>query len=102
MKAMMTAVMTAAIKRRLFIFLPSACLWGLGLLWLGSQGAPSIPGSGRRGHRAQRGQGPTRQWCGVCKAGVPPGLRSCSFQRQRASTAGGGPGSLSPFVCRAP
>lgn len=73
MKAMMTAMMTAAIKRRLFIFLPSACLWGLGLLWLGSQGAPSVLGSVRRGHRAQRGQGPTRQWCGVCKAGVPRG-----------------------------
>ena len=41
MKAMMTAMMTAAIKPCLFIFLPSACLGGLGLLWLGSQGAPS-------------------------------------------------------------
>lgn len=31
MKAMMTAMMTEAIKRCLFIFLPSACLRGLGL-----------------------------------------------------------------------
>ena len=63
MKAMMTAMMTAAIKPCLFIFLPSACLGGLGLLWLGSQGAPRVLGSGRRGHPAQRGQGATWQWC---------------------------------------
>lgn len=33
MKAMMTAMMTAAVKRCLFIFLPSACLraWAAGL-----------------------------------------------------------------------
>lgn len=37
MKAMMTAMMTAAIKGCLFIFLPSACLQGLGIWALGFQ-----------------------------------------------------------------
>lgn len=46
MKAMMTAMMTAAIKGCLFIFLPSACLQGLGLWALGCQGPQR---SGRKG-----------------------------------------------------
>lgn len=42
MKAMMTAMMTAAIKGCLFIFLPSACLQGLGLWALGCQGPQGL------------------------------------------------------------
>lgn len=46
MRAMMTAVMTAAIKGCLFIFLPSACLQGHGLWALGCQ---DPQGLGRKG-----------------------------------------------------
>lgn len=48
MKAMMTAMMTAAIKGCLFIFLPSACLSGLGLR-TGLSGAPRHSGVGEGG-----------------------------------------------------
>lgn len=46
MKAMMTAMMTAAIKGCLFIFLPSACLQGLASWALGFQGPEGL---GRKG-----------------------------------------------------
>lgn len=57
MKAMMTAMMTAAIKRRLFIFLPSACLPSPGLR-AGLSGRPSGQGCGRRGTAPREGRGP--------------------------------------------
>lgn len=53
MKAMMTAMMTAAIKGCLFIFLPSACLQGLGIWALGFQGPEGL---GRKG-TAMRARG---------------------------------------------
>lgn len=56
MKAMMTAMMTAAIKRCLFIFLPSACRWGLGLS-TGLSGVPRWSGIWEKGDSARRGQG---------------------------------------------
>lgn len=56
MEAMMTAMMTAALKRRLFIFLPSACLSGLGLR-AGLSGAPWRSGVGEKGRAGAAGGG---------------------------------------------
>lgn len=55
MKAMMTAMMTAAVKRCLFIFLPSACLSGLGR----RAGLPAlgVQGLGRRRRRTEPREG---------------------------------------------
>lgn len=53
MKAMMTAMMTAAIKGCLFIFLPSACLQGLRSWALGFQGSEGL---GRKGIAPYEGE----------------------------------------------
>lgn len=53
MKAMMTAMMTAAIKGCLFIFLPSACLQGPQDL---GSGVPGPPGLGEERDNLLRGQ----------------------------------------------
>lgn len=53
MKAVMTAMMTAAIKGCLFIFLPSACLQGLGIWALGLQGPEGL---GRNGTALYEGE----------------------------------------------
>lgn len=68
MKAMMTAAMTAAIKRRLFIFLPSACLSGLGLR-AGLSGPPGVRRLGRRETEPREGRGAQRWPVPRC----PPG-----------------------------
>lgn len=56
MKAMMTAMMTAAIKRRLFIFLP----WPVSRASAsapGSRGAPAFGGWGGGGQLSERAEG---------------------------------------------
>lgn len=91
MKAMMTAMMTAAIKPRLFIFLPSACLSGDGLR-AGLSGAtwPSEVGDERGS--VLRGQG-ARGGAASAGLGEPPAL---SWRFSRVRTSPGGPGSLGP------
>lgn len=86
MKAMMTAMMTAAIKRRLFIFLPSACLSGLGLR-VGLSGAPRRSGVWEEGNSAPRGQG----------ASGGPDLLLLALPKGKDSSWGE-PGSLGPGV----
>lgn len=86
MKAMMTAMMTAAIKRRLFIFLPSACLSGLGLP-AGLSGA-----TGRSGVGAGGGQRPEEQEGG--RRRPARALSSSCLHRARTSRLGG-PGARS-------
>lgn len=87
MKAMMTAMMTAAIKRCLFIFLPSACRWSFGLS-SGLSGAPRWSGIWEEGDSALRGQG--ARWR------TPP----CSprASKGRGSRSWGGPRSVGPSV----
>lgn len=81
MKAMMTAMMTAAIKRCLFIFLPSACLSGLGLRTRLS-GAPRHWGLGGGAQLPKRING-----LHVPRLGELRPLSSC-FRRARVSQLG--------------
>lgn len=91
MKAMMTAMMTAAIKRCLFIFLPSACLSGLGLRTRLS-GAPGHWGLGGGAQLPKRVNG-----LHVPRLGELRPLSSC-FQRAKGEdiTAGKGQAALFP------
>lgn len=89
MKAMMTAMMTAAIKRCLFIFLPSACLSGLGLRTRLS-GAPRHWGLGGGAAASRESRGAPRPQAG----GAPAPL--LVLQKGEDLTAGKGQAALFP------